>query len=117
MSFLLRIVLVAVAGLCLVGTRLVMQRHLNTETARLAPVNAVVGDANLAAIALNRSVAGQQTGRWLPLLTMATDATQAIVGSGSFPGEDTYYNTSGDARRYVSIANVGVGTATLLFGT
>ncbi|TDN38994.1 hypothetical protein E4631_12535 [Hymenobacter sp. UV11] len=280
MSFLLRILLVAVAGLCLIGTRLVMQRHLNTETARLAPVNAVVGDAsylaffgeaptaatpdflriqthlayaeqllrqrtpaglpaaqrqrraqlldllhsywqagvfphneapdgqrhpcfidgtgricavgylveqtasraaaerinrrfqyqditqmrdvalsrwvagsglsvadcaliqptynfqqpetltngyatssallggaNLAAIALNRSAAGQQTGRWLPLLTMATGATQAIVGMGNFPSEDNYYSTSGDARRYVSIANVGVGTATLLFGT
>jgi len=43
MPFLLRVLLVAVASLCLIGTRLVMQRHLRTETARRTPVNAVVG--------------------------------------------------------------------------
>lgn len=80
MSFLLRILLVAVASLCLVGTRLVMQRHLSTETARLAPINTLVGATN-------------------------------------FPSETADYKASSDARRYVSIANVGVGTATLLFGT
>ena len=48
---------------------------------------------------------------------MATGTTQAIVGMNNFPGEDNYYSSSSDARRYVSIANVGVGTATLLFGT
>ncbi len=88
-----------------------------TLTNNYATSSALLGGANLAAIALNRSAAGQQTGRWLPLLTMATGATQAIVGMGNFPSEDKYYNTSGDARRYVSIANVGIGTATLLFGT
>ncbi len=88
-----------------------------TLTNNYATSSALLGGANLAAIALNRSAAGQQTGRWLPLLTMATGATQTIVGMGNFPDEDKYYNTSSDARRYVSIANVGVGTATLLFGT
>ncbi|AMR28424.1 hypothetical protein A0257_15875 [Hymenobacter psoromatis] len=38
--------MVAVAGLCLAGTRLVMQRHLRAETTGLPPVNAVVGDAS-----------------------------------------------------------------------
>jgi len=88
-----------------------------TLTNNYATSSALLGGANLAAIALNRSAAGQQTGRWLPLLSMATGATQAIVGLGNFPSEDGYYSTSSDARRYVSIANVGVGTATLLFGT
>ena len=81
-----------------------------------ATSSALLGGLNLTAIALNRSAAGPQTGRWLPLLTMATGTTQAIVGLGNFPGGDNYY-PEGDARRYVSIANVGVGTATLLFGT
>jgi glutathione S-transferase len=88
-----------------------------TLTNGYATSSALLGGANLAAIALNRSAAGQQTGRWLPLLTMATGTTQAIVGLGNFPSEDSYYSSSSDARRYVSIANVGVGTATLLFGT
>ena len=87
-----------------------------TLTNGYATSSALLGGVNLAAIALNRSAAGQQTGRWLPLLTMATGTTQAIVGLGNFPGESNYY-TEGDARRYVSIANVGVGTATVLFGT
>ena len=81
-----------------------------------ATSSALLGGLNLTAIALNRSAAGPQAGRWLPLLTMATGTTQAIVGLSNFPGGDNYY-TEGDARRYVSIANVGVGTATLLFGT
>ncbi|MEJ7663205.1 MAG: hypothetical protein WKG07_28525 [Hymenobacter sp.] len=81
-----------------------------------ATSSALLGGINLAAISLNRSAAGQQTGRWLPLLTMATGTTQAILGMGNFPSGNGYY-TESDARRYVSIANVGVGTATLLFGT
>lgn len=88
-----------------------------TLTNSYATSSALLGGTNLAAIALNRSAAGQQTGRWLPLLTMASGTTQAIVGLNNFPGEDSYYNSSTDARRYVSMANVGVGTATLLFGT
>lgn len=88
-----------------------------TLTNNYATSSALLGGANLAAIALNRSAAGQQTGRWLPLVTMAAGTTQAIVGMGNFPSADSYYSTSSDARRYVSIANVGVGTATLLFGT
>lgn len=87
-----------------------------TLTNGYATSSALLGGVNLAAIALNRSAAGQPTGRWLPLLTMATGTTQAIVGLGNFPGGGNYY-TESDARRYVSMANVGIGTATLLFGT
>ena len=47
--------------------------------------SAVLGGLNLSAIALNSSEAGRQSGRWLPLLTMASGATQAMLGATRFP--------------------------------
>jgi hypothetical protein len=83
--------------------------------------SAVLGGLNLSAIALNSSEAGHQAGRWLPLLTMASGTTQLIVGATRFPDAppSSYNGTAltNESQKILSFANIGVGTATLLFGT
>jgi hypothetical protein len=83
--------------------------------------SAVLGGLNLSAIAFNSSAAGQQAGRWLPLLTMASGTTQLIMGATRFPEapQSSYNGTTltNESQKILSFANIGVGTATLLFGT
>lgn len=83
--------------------------------------SAVLGGLNLSAIALNSSEAGHQSGRWLPLLTMASGATQAMLGATRFPDnpQPGFSGTppTNESQKNLSIANLGIGTATLLFGT
>ncbi len=83
--------------------------------------SAVLGGANAAAIALNSSAAGQQTGKWLPLLTMASGAAQVVLGATRFPdGPQPGFGGTpppNESQKTLCFANLGVGTATLLFGT
>jgi hypothetical protein len=83
--------------------------------------SAVLGGLNLSAIVFNNSTAGQQAGRWLPLLTMASGTTQLIVGATRFPEapQPSFNGTppTNESQKILSFANIGVGTGTLLFGT
>jgi hypothetical protein len=83
--------------------------------------SAVLGGLNLSAIAFNSSAAGHQAGRWLPLLTMASGTTQLIMGATRFPEapQPSFNGTvlTNESQKILSFANIGVGTATLLFGT
>jgi hypothetical protein len=83
--------------------------------------SAVLGGLNLSAIVFNSSEAGHQAGRWLPLLTMASGTTQLILGATRFPEapQPSFNGTTltNESQKILSFANIGVGTATLLFGT
>lgn len=84
--------------------------------------SAVLGGLNVSAMALNASDAGRQAGRWLPWLTMASGATQLVLGVTRFPDAPVSSGFSGttpptnDSQKLLSMANLSVGTATVLFG-
>ena len=92
MSFLLRILLVAVAGLCLVGTRRVMQRHLGPARAGRGGVGYVA-----------------QPG--------AEPAAATPGPARSAPGADDFIGKVNGVGRYISATAAGAGSATLLLGT
>lgn len=83
--------------------------------------SAVLGGLNVSAVALNASDAGHQAGRWLPWLTMASGTTQIVLGATRFPDAPaTTFNgaalPTNESQKLLSMANIGVGTATVLFG-
>ncbi|MFD1468055.1 hypothetical protein ACFQ48_07445 [Hymenobacter caeli] len=82
--------------------------------------SAVLGGLNLSALALSSSDAGRQAGRWLPWLTMASGTTQLVLGATRFPAapEARINGTppTNESQKILSMANLGVGTATVLFG-
>ncbi|MGI4884836.1 MAG: hypothetical protein ACRYFR_07745 [Janthinobacterium lividum] len=83
--------------------------------------SAVLGGLNVSAMALNASDAGRQAGRWLPWLTVASGTTQLVLGATRFPDAPatTFNGTAlptNESQKLLSMANLGVGTATVLFG-
>ena len=83
--------------------------------------SAVLGGLNLSTTILTSTADGRQTGRWLPALAMAGGAAQIVVGATRFPNapESNFYGTppTNEAQKLLSLANIGAGTAALLFGT
>jgi len=90
--------------------------------------SAVLSGFNVTALMLNRpaSLPQGREGRFLPALAVMSGAVQIVVGATNFPkvvevspGFNRYPPTveQNQSQTILSIANIGLGTATLLLGT